>query len=124
MTKTKAKKVTVDSMTITVTAIAHHRNGCGGESFEVVLFDWQKSKEEPTHHMVATYRPKVILRGENAGEYLDTFSPDIAVLDLDMCKQGNIAMAMGNSWRGDHFEPCIRKVIKAQDPKSWWRKKQ
>ena len=34
-----------------------------------------------------------------------------AVLDIDKLAQGDIAFG-SNSWRGDHFEPSLRKAIR------------
>lgn len=77
-------------------AIAYHRNGVAGNGFHVVLFTWGRGKA--ARQMVATVF-------EEQG--------NIAVLDTMETATGNIAFAMGNSWRGDDFEPFVREAIAA-----------
>jgi hypothetical protein len=78
-----------------VSKVAFHRNGSGGESFQVVLFDVQESGE-PTRRMVAIrFRDDVI---ED-----DYVNPRIAVLDVEMLAKGLNGASDGNAWRGDRF---------------------
>lgn len=83
-------------MTISnISKVAFHRNGSGGESFQVVLFDMQESGE-PARKMVAIrFRDDVI---ED-----DYTSPRIAVLDVEMLAKGLNGASDGNAWRGDQF---------------------
>jgi hypothetical protein len=83
-------------MEIKIKKIAHHRNGVGGNGFYVVLFSW---KEEGTHKR---NMQGIIFNGRG----------NCAILDVDEMVKCNIDFAMGNSWRGDHFESDLRKAIK------------
>ncbi len=71
------------------TAIEYHRNGIGGAPFHVLLFrDGQSLKlaivfEQPGH---------------------------CAILDVQKLVEGDIAFG-SNSWRGDRFEPNLRRAI-------------
>ena len=95
-----------------VTALAHHRNGVCGDPFYVALIDWNDD-EGRVRKMVATYRPEV---DGDSGWYKIECTTDIAVFDIDELAKGNIAMAKGNSWRGDHFVVTVHKaVMKEQD---------
>ena len=78
--------------------VGYHHNGVAGNGFHVVLFDCRFDGK--LHHMVAT-----------------VFSDpgDCAVLDTDETQQGNIEFAKGNSWRGDDFEPTLRRFITEYD---------
>jgi hypothetical protein len=71
--------------------IASHRNGVTGEPFWVVRFD-----ERGNGRMVA-----ILFSGKG----------QCAVLEVDETANDNIAFAMGNSWRGDDYEPTLRKAI-------------
>lgn len=69
--------------------IAYHRNGIGGAPFHVILFEDDSGRkvgivfDEPYH---------------------------CAVLDVDKLAAGDIAFT-SNSWRGDQFEPILRRAI-------------
>jgi hypothetical protein len=78
--------------------IANHRNGICGAPFHVILFD------EATKHMDPADRGrKVAIVFEQ---------PDhCAVLDIARLAEGDIAFG-SNSWRGDAYEPHLRKAIK------------
>ena len=82
-------------MKIKIKKIASHRNGIRGNGFYVVLFT-SKEKGDKLRNMVAIVFPE---------------SGDVAVLDVDETQAGNIEFANGNSWRGDEFEPTLRKAI-------------
>lgn len=84
---------------ISIETIDYHRNGISGEGFHVVLFSF-RDEERRVRRMVATVFP-------GAGR--------VAVLDRDLTADGNVAFAMGNSWRGDWFEPTLRRAITASD---------
>ena len=78
---------------IKVTQIDYHRNGISGEGFTVCLFKYKEGRR--VHNMVG------ILFGRNG---------QCAVLDVQELQDGNIEFAKGNSWRGDYFEPTLRKA--------------
>jgi hypothetical protein len=80
-------------MKLTIIDIAHHRNGISGAPFEVALFE---------DHEPAAGSRKVAILFE--GRY------HCAVLDVAKLAQGDIAFG-SNSWRGDHYEPDLRKAI-------------
>ena len=91
-----------------------HRNGVGGEGFYVITFEWiVNSRFSPAlltpRHMIAT------LFSHREDETGTKISGRCAVLDIDECKKDNIKFANGNSWRGDHFEPIMRKIIQEQE---------
>lgn len=79
-------------------SVARHRNGVAGTGFHVILFRWQDGRT--FREMVATVFPAW---------------GSVAVLDVYETINGNIAFAEGNSWRGDDFEPWLRKVIAEAD---------
>ena len=85
-------------MKIQVEEIAYHRNGVSGEGFHVVTFRWAEEEK-----VMAEPRPMVAILFEAPGQ--------CAVLDREQTRQGNIGFAMGNSWRGDRFEPALRAAI-------------
>lgn len=81
-------------MKLKIIDIARHRNGVGGAPFGVVLF------------REAGSRKVAILFDEQA---------HCAVLDVTKLAAGDIAFA-SNSWRGDHYEPHLRKAIADSPP--------
>jgi len=99
---------------------AYHRNGISGLGFHVVLFQWHDDESDVERQMVAVCRPQLDKSGRIARKQ---FSPDIAVFDVNELREGNIAMARGNSWRGDHFEGPIREYLfrKEQEEIKTWR---
>lgn len=83
-------------MKLKIIDIAHHRNGVRGAPFEVALFKDRGRDgslkvgilfEEPNH---------------------------CAILDVDKLAVGDIAFG-SNSWRGDDYEPHLRKAIASHD---------
>ena len=81
-------------MKLKIITTAYHRNGICGAPFEVVLFEDQGPEgsrkvavlfEEPYH---------------------------CAVLDVARLAAGDIAFGF-NSWRGDHYEPHLRRALRA-----------
>lgn len=89
-------------MRITSAKVAYHRNGVCGEGFFVVTFRWQDGRQ--WRNMVATVFHYFDEPGDNTCR--------VAVLDIDETAAGNIAMAEGNSWRGDHFADDLFRIIK------------
>ena len=87
-------------MDIHVKEVAYHRNGVGGEGFHVVRFAWDEAESSSLRNMVG-----IVFEG----------SGRVAVLDADLTAMGNIAFAMGNSWRGDHFEAVLREAIESYE---------
>jgi hypothetical protein len=82
-------------MIIKVEKIDYHRNGVGGNGFNVVTFTYKY--ERLTINMVA-----VVF--EEKG--------NVAVFDRDLLGKGVIEFGQ-NSWRGDNFEAALRKAIEA-----------
>ena len=83
-------------MRIKTISIAHHRNGVAGQPFEVILF-----KE----------------RGQGGDRKVGILFPEpgyCAVLDVVLLATGDIDFG-SNSWRGDHYEPYLRKAIQQRD---------
>ena len=77
-------------MKLRIENIQHHRNGISGAPFHVLIF-----------------------RDPDEGRMLGiVFQPEhhVAVFNLDKLALGNIAFGV-NSWRGDHYEPHLRKAI-------------
>jgi hypothetical protein len=79
-------------MTLTIIDTASHRNGISGARFDVVLFKDKGRK--------ATR--KVAILFDDPGY--------CAVLDVALLAAGDIAFG-SNSWRGDDYEPHLRKAI-------------
>ena len=76
-------------MKLKIIDTAHHRNGISGAPFHVVLFDDGESV-------------KIAVVFDHAGH--------VAVFDV--AKLANRDIAFGsNSWRGDNFEPDLRRAI-------------
>jgi hypothetical protein len=77
-------------MKVDILQYARHRNGISGAPFDVLLFRFPEGSnmlaivfDEPYH---------------------------VAVVDVDKLAKGDIAFA-SNSWRGDVFEPHLRRGI-------------
>jgi hypothetical protein len=85
-------------MKLTIIDIAHHRNGISGAPFDVALFE----DHDPTE-------------GSRKVAVLFEAPHHCAVLDVDKLAQGDIAFG-SNSWRGDHYEPQLRKAIEGRQP--------
>jgi len=75
--------------------IAYHRNGIGGEGFYVVYF---------------TARGPCKVRNKTFYAILFDTVGQCAVLGQAELAEGTIAFGK-NSWRGDDFEPDLRKAI-------------
>jgi hypothetical protein len=79
-------------MTLRIIAIARRRNGIGGAPFHVVLFE--DGGPEGSRKLGIVFE-----------------APDhCSVLDLGKLAAGDIAFG-SNSWRGDRFEPALRRAI-------------
>jgi len=83
----------IRSSRIRIIETARHRNGICGAPFDVVLF--RDTDDENT--------PKVGIVFEQPYH--------CAVLDVAKLAQGSIAFGV-NSYRGDVFEPALRKALK------------
>lgn len=82
-------------MKIHIENIQRHRNGVAGAPFHVLVF-----RDPDEGRMVAIVFEQ---------EY------HVAVFNLDKLTQGDIAFG-SNSWRGDRYEPHLRKaIINSQD---------
>ena len=77
-------------MKVDILQYAYHRNGIGGAPFDVVLFR--------------------ALEGTNMLAIVFEEPNHVAVLDVDKLVRGDIAF-LSNSWRGDMFEPYLRRGI-------------
>ena len=86
-------------MKLKILAIGYHRNGICGAPFDVVLFE-DKGPE-----------------GSRKVAVLFEVPYHCAVLDVDKLAAGDIA-AGSNAWRGDHYEPHLRKAIKIHESKA------
>jgi hypothetical protein len=82
---------------IKVRAIDSHRNGVGGAPFHVAIFDEDKSADPED-------------RGRKVGIVFEE-PHHCAVLDIAKLAAGDIAFG-SNSWRGDEYEPHLRRAIK------------
>ena len=74
-----------------------HRNGISGEGFYAVRFMWKPEDAEKPEAFIAT---------------LFDEPGCCAVLSLDRIDAYGVGFALGNSWRGDHFEGELRDHIK------------
>ena len=77
-------------MKLRIEQIQYHRNGICGAPFHVLMF-----------------------RDPDEGRMLGIVFPEkyhVAVFNLDKLALGNIAFGV-NSWRGDWYEPYLRKAI-------------
>lgn len=81
-------------MKINVDDIAYHRNGIGGVGFHVVTFAFMDEGDSGWHNNML------------AVVYED--SGYVSVLDMDVLP--NVEFTV-NSWRGDNFEPALRRAI-------------
>jgi hypothetical protein len=80
---------------IKVRAIDYHRNGIGGAPFHVAIFDEDKHADDQCRKVAIIFE-----------------RPDhCAVLDIAKLATGDIAFG-SNSWRGDEYEPHLRRAIK------------
>jgi hypothetical protein len=77
-------------MTLHFQSIQHHRNGISGAPFHAVLF------RDPE-------------QGDMLGVVFDE-PYHVAVFNLSKLALGNIAFGV-NSWRGDVYEPSLRRAI-------------
>ena len=81
---------------IKVRTIDYHRNGVGGAPFYLVIFDEDKSADPDD-------------QGRKVAIVFEL--PDhCAVLDIRKLAAGDSAFG-SNSWRGDEYEPHLRKAI-------------
>ena len=82
-------------MNLSIENIQHHRNGVSGAPFYVLLF-----RDPDEGRMLG-----VVFQHEH----------HVAVFNLDKLALGNIAFGE-NSWRGDQYEPHLRKAIAEHEP--------
>ena len=78
-------------MNLKIVEASWHRNGIGGMGFYAILFD-----DRENGRMIAS---------------LFDEPGYCAVYGVDELVAGNIAMAGGNSWRGDVFEKALRPAL-------------
>ena len=89
--------------TIKVRAIDYHRNGIGGAPFHVDLFDEDKNADP------ADQGRKVAIVFEGPWH--------TAVLDIARLAAGDVEFG-SNSWRGDEYEPHLRKAIHSNNERT------
>jgi hypothetical protein len=99
-------------MRIQVKEVAYHRNGVAGEGFHVVRFSFTEGGMPHPNLVGAVVGGKP--HPNMVGIVFDG-GGRVAVLDADLTAAGNIAFAMGNSWRGDQFEADLRDAIRVQE---------
>ncbi len=83
-------------MKLKIINIAFHRNGICGAPIHVILFQDDD------------------LEGSRKVGIVFELEGHCAVLDVAKLAQGDIAFG-SNSWRGDHYEPHLRKAILARE---------
>lgn len=81
-------------MKLSIENIQHHRNGISGAPFTVLLF-----RDPDVGRMVGI---------------VFELAHHVAVLNIDKLAQGDIAFG-SNSWRGDSYEPTLRRAINNQN---------
>jgi hypothetical protein len=81
-------------MQLKIITIDRHRNGICGAPFDIVLFE--DTGQGGSRKVAILFEP----------EY------HCAVLDMAKLAAGDIAFG-SNSWRGDQYEPTLRKAVKA-----------
>jgi hypothetical protein len=86
----------VEKAPIQIEEIARHRNGVCGAPFSVVTFSARSADG-------ATSTPMVGIVFDAPG--------NVAVFDRRLLGDGVIAFGV-NSWRGDHFEPDLRRAAR------------
>ena len=84
-------------MKLKIIAIAHHRNGICGAPFHVVLFEDVGAE--------ASRKVAIVFEEEH----------HCAVLDVSKLAAGDIAFG-SNSFRGDVYEPTLRKAYRNTRP--------
>ena len=82
-------------MKLRIENIQHHRNGISGAPFHVLIF-----RDKVEGRMLG-----IVFQQEH----------HVAVFNLDKLALGNIAFGE-NSWRGDQYEPHLRKAIAEHEP--------
>lgn len=81
-------------MQLTIENIQHHRNGVCGAPFHVLIF-----RDPDEGRMVGVVFEQAC---------------HVAVFNLDKLAAGDIAFCV-NSWRGDRYEPHLRKAIRLRE---------
>jgi hypothetical protein len=101
-------------MTKKLLALDYHRNGVCGTGFYVALF-----RDDDGSRKICTWFGSTDPDSEN-----DDMA--CAVLDVNAAAAGNIAMALGNAWRGDHYVDDMRRWVarysaleKYEDRRRW-----
>ena len=88
---------------VAIEAVAYHRNGIGGAGFHVVTFTDSEAELGPIHGAAM-----VGIVFEEEGR--------VAVFDRVLLGKGEIGFGV-NSWRGDHYEPILRRAIRVSGEK-------
>ena len=90
------KKKVEEKAPLVIENVARHRNGIYGSPFSVVTFSSRSDDG-------ATLTPMVGIVFDAPG--------CVAVFDRRLLGAGEIAFGV-NSWRGDHFEPALRRAAR------------
>jgi hypothetical protein len=86
-------------MKLSIIMDTYHRNGIDGAPFDVALFE--------DHGPDGSRKVAVLFES----------SRHCAILDVEKLAQGDIAFG-SNSWRGDQYEPYLRKEIENRRSKA------
>ena len=94
-----------------VQEVSWHRNGIGGQGFYAVRFtsdiDGVSAAKSKTWNIPQT-------EGRKDANFLAILFDDpgqCAVICLDLVPTCGVKFAGGNSWRGDQYEPELRKAV-------------
>lgn len=94
--------------------VAFHRNGIAGEGFYAVRFT---ADIEPVSRQESNIWGMPESSGQRDARFLAILFDgpgQCAVVCLDLMESCGVKFAGGNSWRGDQYEPELRKAIETQ----------
>jgi hypothetical protein len=92
--------------------VAWHRNGVGGRGFYAIRFTAGIEADDGKFSGCEATGAKIGLK------WLAVLTDDPGecyVICTDLLETCGVKFAGGNSWRGDHYEPELRKAIEGQD---------
>lgn len=101
---------------IEIEEIAYHRNGISGAGFYAVKFIDRESLK-PATRLVDKLNEIAGNSGKMIGIVFDE-PCHVAVFDRELLSKDIIAFG-SNSWRGDHYEPALRKACEAYSKFDW-----
>lgn len=91
---TKLTEKMRDGATLTLVQAEFHRNGCSGNGFQAILFDWDE-------------RGKI---QRMLGVLFDEPGSCAVMRTEPLSKDDGVTFGE-NSYRGDNFEPALRKLV-------------